>query len=139
MAVNPDPRFVSLITAIRNWADQAAKAEQQGTQSKWFRPEGLTSLTDVNAMLAPFSRETVNAELVAALAKEIKAGDLVAATAQIAYLAVAGRAFVNRHTSPLRGPALVVGRQRGHAAANGPINVNALEFVLSVLKEARKQ
>jgi len=136
MIINPDKKFSGLVASYQEWAAQAAAAEAAGDRVTWYRPPGLAGLDNRDDIAACFSREQVNAEMKKAFSEGAKTGEIVAGTVQIDYLAVAGRAFANRHASPLRSVAHSLSRRRGHGQSNGPFSVNAREFVLATLREA---
>ena len=138
-----DRNFEKQLKALAAHAAEEVK-RTQGIQVVWFRPFGWDGNPfDYAGLHAPFDRRQANEQMVAAMADPANpgtTGDVVASIAMIEKLAVMERAFKVRHTlRRCRAAAHAAGRYAGHANDLGPVIQLNLEYVRSVLRQAKSQ
>lgn len=138
-----DPNFEKRVRDLQ----RAAQAEYDGRsgtgQVQWLRPTGLTGgLFDLEGLHVPFNRDAANKDYLEAVKNPDQpgtTGDVVATTTMIDSLAAMERAYRSRHT--LRRPramALMLGRKRGHGNERGAVTQGFLEYVRSLMRQAKQ-
>lgn len=138
-----DPNFEKRFRDLKLHAlDQHAQGKSGG-QIRQFRPDGWNGDPfDVEGLSEPFKRDKANDDLVAAISNGDApgtTGDVVACSVMINQLSVMERAFRVRHTMRrCRAQAHQLGRQRGHGDDKGPFVQLGIEYVRSLLKQAKK-
>lgn len=141
--VNMDETFEFRIRELKAAAKSAAENGVLGQPAGWMRPEGMTGgLFDYDALAEPFSRDDVNQAYLNAVKDQNDpgvVGDVVAATTMLETLAAMQQSFVVRHTYRRpRATAHMLGRKRGHGSDAGPLAINYLEYVRTILAQAKQ-
>lgn len=136
-----DPNFEKRIRDIKTQAAKEATARDTGAQTPWFRPEGWNGdLFDVEGLSEPYSREAANQAYLEAVkdpANPGTTGDVVATLTMIDELAAMERAMRLRHMRRPRAVTHMLARKAGHGDDRGPITQCYLEYVRSILKQAK--
>ena len=136
-----DPKFENLLREFMKRSLEEYQKRKMGRQVKWYRPKGWNGdIFDVEGMSPPFDRSKANGDFVLAVqdpANPGVSGDLVATTTMIDYLACAERAFRQRFMRRPRAVAHLLGRKKGHGQQQGPFMQNGIEYVRSVLRQAK--
>lgn len=140
-----DPNFEVRLRDLQKHAAAEHDARTSGDgQVRWDRPGSYAGdLFDLKSMHEPFSRERANSDYLAAVTDPENpgtVGDVIATTTMIDYLAVMERAFRMRHTMRRpRAVALMLGRKRGLGGERGPFIQAGVEYVRSLLKQAKQK
>lgn len=137
-----DPKYEKQFRALKLHAAAKAEAMQVGGQVPYFRPFGWNGdPTDLEGLSVPFDRTVANQGLIAAISDHLNpgtTGDVVACSVMINELSVMERAFRTRHTlKRCRGSAHTAGRLAGHGTDTGPYTQLGIEYVRSILKQAK--
>jgi len=140
--VDMDPKYEKQLRQCKDNAKDTAEQGKQAKSSGWDRPHDWSGDTsDYGGMHAPFDREAANRALVDAISTPASpgtTGDVVAASIMIDRLSTMERAFKVRHTSRrCRATAHMLGRKQGHGSDNGPYSRLGIDYVRSVLKQAK--
>ncbi len=138
-----DPNFEKQVRALKLHQRARAASLASGGQVTWYRPAGWTGDPfDYEAMHVAFNRDQANADAVKSMedgANPGTTGDVIACVTMIDFLAVHERAFKTRHTlTRTRAAAHAAGRARGQGDDKGPYGQLALEYVRSILAQAKK-
>lgn len=139
-----DPTFEKQVRKLKTAAKAEHDAGVVGEQVKWFRPENWAgNPLDLDALSDPFDRTKANQDYTDAVSDAANPGvngDVVATTTMIDYLGVMERAFRTRHTlRRCRATAHALGRKRGQGDDRGPFVQLGIEYIRSVLKQAKGQ
>lgn len=138
-----DPNYEKQLRALKDAAKDEYEGRKTGSQAKWFRPPGWGGdVFDYEALSTPFSRDKANDGVVDAM-KDPKSpgttGDVVAGTVMIDRLACLERAFRARTTlRRCRAVAHTLARKKGQGDDRGPFIQLGVEYVRSVMKQAKK-
>lgn len=137
-----DPNYEKQFRALKLHAAAKASAIQSGGQVPHFKPFGWNGdPTDIEGLSVPFDRAVANQGLVDAIADHLNpgtTGDVVACSVMINELSVMERAFRTRQTlRRCRGAAHTAGRLAGHGTDTGPYTQLGVEYVRSILKQAK--
>lgn len=138
-----DPNFELRYRDLSAASAQEYLARSQGNQVRWARPLGFNaSLFDVEAMSTPFDRSVSNAAYAQSVSNPAQpgtSGDIVATTTMIDQLANMERAFRARFMRRPRAMALALGRKSGQGDQLGPFIQNGVEYLRSVLVQAKAE
>ena len=138
---NMDPRFETILREFMQKSKEEYQKRSSVQQQKWFRPDDWNGdIFDVEGMSAPFDRSAANSDYLAAVSDPSNpgtTGDIVATTTMIDYLAAIERAFRARFMRRPRAMAHMLGRKKGHGTQRGPFIQCGVEYIRSVLKQAK--
>ncbi len=139
-----DPVFQKQLKSLQAQASAEASARLIGSQTQWMMPEKYDwkgSLTDIEGIASPFSRQYSNDKFVDAIKDPKKpgtVGDLIVTTTQIDYLATMERAFRVRHGSGrVRAILQANARKTGQGKDGGSIIQCPLEHVRAIVKQSK--
>ena len=137
-----DPNFEKQLRALKDHAKNEYAARSVGGQVRWFRPaEWNGNPFDYAGLHAPFARDHANQGILAAIKDPTSpgtTGDVVAAVTMIDALSAMEQSFKARHTlRRARAMAHHLGRKLGHGDDNGPLVQLGMEYVRTVLAQAK--
>jgi hypothetical protein len=140
-----DPILAGLLTSLQQQAATEQAARLNGTQAIWMMPplNGWSgSMTDYDSMEKPFDRSSSNDSFKQATADPSQpgtTGDMVVATTQIDYLAIAERSFRMRHTmTRSRAMCHAMTRKNGHGNERGPLLQCVQEYLNGAIKASKQ-
>ena len=141
--INMDPNFEKRLRDLRDHAAEQSTAVRDGGQRTYMTPEDWNGdPLDVEGLSVPFARTQANQQMIEAMADQSNpgtTGDVVAASLMISELAVMERAFRVRHTMRRpRAAAHTAARRQGHGSDTGPLIQLGVEYVRSVIQQAKK-
>ncbi len=140
--VDVDPNFERQLRNLKTLFAAQEQPLREGGQVKWMRPLGWSGdPTDFSAIHAALNRDQANQQYIQAVQDARQpgvAGDLIAATVMIDYLATAERALLNRITmNRCRRQAHAAGRARGHGSDRGVFVQSGIEYIRRIVARSR--
>ena len=138
-----DPNFEKRLRDCKEAAAEEAAQRVSGGQSRWFRPTGWNGNPfDFAGLGVPFDR-TVSTQGYLEAVKDAEnpgtGGDVVATITMIEALSVMERAMRVRHTlRRTRATAHMLARKQLHGTDTGAFIQTGVEYVRSVLKQAKE-
>jgi hypothetical protein len=136
-----DPVFEKCLRQRQQQAAQEYAQRTQVGQVRWDRPPGWNGdLFDVEGLAAPFDRSKANQFYIDAVSKPTSpgtSGDIIATTTMIDVLANLERATRARYMRRPRAVAHMLARKKGHGSPTGVFIQNFVEYVRSILKQAK--
>jgi hypothetical protein len=141
--ISMDPNFERRLRDLRDHAAEQSDAVVTGEQRTYFTPAGWNGdPLDVEGLSAPFTRTQANQQMIEAMANQNEpgtTGDVVAASVMVNELAIMERAFRARHTlRRCRATAHAQARLQGHGSDTGPLMQLGVEYVRSIIQQAKK-
>lgn len=138
-----DPKYEKQLRKRKKESKQEYEKRKKAEQAKWDRPEEWSGdVFDYDGMHTPHDRQKANQDLVKAISTPDSpgtTGDVVVCSTMINRLSTMERAFKVRHTlRRTRAMAHVIGRKKGHGDDKGPYIQLGIEYVRSMIKQAKK-